>query len=74
MTADDEEWGEDRLQAAAEAVRDLPAKDILQTLFRAADEFTAGAPQHDDMTLLMLRLNAEPTLPTEPGLAPILFT
>jgi phosphoserine phosphatase RsbU/P len=57
MTAADEEWGEERMQAAAEAVRDLPAKDVVDALFRAADAFTAGAPQYDDMTLLVLRLN-----------------
>jgi sigma-B regulation protein RsbU (phosphoserine phosphatase) len=59
MTAADEEWGEERMQAAAEAVRDLPAKDILDALFRAADDFTDGAPQHDDMTLLVLRLDQQ---------------
>ncbi len=57
MTAADEEWGEERMQAAAEAVRDLQAKDILDAIFAAADDFTAGAPQHDDMTLLVLRLS-----------------
>jgi sigma-B regulation protein RsbU (phosphoserine phosphatase) len=63
MTADDEEWGEERMQAAAEAVRDLPAKEILNALFRSADDFTAGAPQYDDMTLLVLRLTVEQALP-----------
>jgi sigma-B regulation protein RsbU (phosphoserine phosphatase) len=56
MTHDDEEWGEERLIAAAEKVRDEPACEILHALFNAADDFTAGAPQHDDMTLLVLKL------------------
>jgi sigma-B regulation protein RsbU (phosphoserine phosphatase) len=56
MTHDDEEWGEERLIAAAEKVKDKPACEILHALFNAADAFTAGAPQHDDMTLLVLKL------------------
>jgi hypothetical protein len=31
-------------------------------MFKDADAFTAGAPQHDDMTLLVLRLDAVPRL------------
>lgn len=57
MTTADDEWGEERMIAAASAVRKLPAEEILRTLFAAADAFTAGAPQHDDMTLLILKLD-----------------
>ena len=32
------------------------ASEILHSVFNAADAFTAGAPQHDDMTLLVLKL------------------
>ncbi|HEX3472770.1 MAG TPA: SpoIIE family protein phosphatase [Silvibacterium sp.] len=56
MTHDDEEWGEERLIKAAEKVKSKPACEILRALFDAADAFTAGAPQHDDMTLLVLKL------------------
>jgi serine phosphatase RsbU (regulator of sigma subunit) len=28
----------------------------LQETFKAADQFTAGAPQHDDMTLLFMKV------------------
>ena len=58
MTHDDEEWGEERMIASAEKVRDKPACDILRSIFDDADAFTAGAPQHDDMTLLVLKLEA----------------
>jgi len=58
MTHDDEEWGEERLIAAAEKVKEKPACDILRSIFDDADAFTAGAPQHDDMTLLVLKLEA----------------
>ncbi len=57
MTSADEEWGEERMIAAASAVRKRPAEEILRALFTAADAFTAGAPQHDDMTLLILKLD-----------------
>jgi len=58
MTSDEEEWGEDRMQIAASGILDRGASGILQGIFEAADGFTAGAPQHDDMTLLVLRLDA----------------
>jgi phosphoserine phosphatase RsbU/P len=56
MTDDDEEWGEERMIAAAELSKNKEADAILQDIFRATDAFTAGAPQHDDMTLLILKL------------------
>ncbi|MGA8530862.1 MAG: PP2C family protein-serine/threonine phosphatase, partial [Acidobacteriaceae bacterium] len=58
MTNADEEWGEERMIEAALQVRDQPADAVLRSVFAAADAFTAGAPQHDDMTLLILRLDA----------------
>ena len=57
MNTSENEWGEDRLIAEAQAHADLPAEKLLQYLFRAADSFAAGAPQHDDMTLLVLKLS-----------------
>jgi phosphoserine phosphatase RsbU/P len=56
MTHDDEEWGEERMIASAEKVKNSEAPEILQEIFKDADAFTAGAPQHDDMTLLVLKL------------------
>ncbi len=56
MTLDDEEWGEDLMIASAEAVRTSSAREIVTAIFAAADKFTGGAPQHDDMTLLVLKL------------------
>ena len=58
MTHQDEEWGEERMIAAALKVRDKSADEILRSIFAAADAFTAGAPQHDDMTLLVLKLES----------------
>ncbi|HKO11239.1 MAG TPA: SpoIIE family protein phosphatase, partial [Acidobacteriaceae bacterium] len=60
MTHDDEEWGEERMIACASKFKDQGADEVLRCLFRDADAFTAGAPQHDDMTLLVLRLDPVP--------------
>lgn len=58
MNAQEDEWGEDRLIAEAQAHADLNATELMQRLFRAADAFAGGASQHDDMTLLVLRISA----------------
>jgi serine phosphatase RsbU (regulator of sigma subunit)/dihydrofolate reductase len=56
MNVSEDEWGEDRMIAEAQAHADLNAEELLQHLFRAADAFAAGATQHDDMTIVVLRL------------------
>lgn len=56
MNTSEEEWGEERMFAEAEAHADLDAEALLHRLFLAADTFAAGAPQHDDMTIVLLRL------------------
>jgi sigma-B regulation protein RsbU (phosphoserine phosphatase) len=55
MTIEDEEWGEDRLIDAARLCRSECATAITASLLAAADDFAAGAPQHDDMTLIALK-------------------
>ena len=56
MTEHEEEWGEDRMLAAAETLQDGSAQLVLEHLFAEADRFTGNAPQFDDMTLLVLKL------------------
>ena len=62
MTHDDEEWGEERMMIAAASAREGSADQVLKKVFAEADKFTAGAPQHDDMTLLILKLDPAPGL------------
>jgi len=57
MTRKDEEWGEERMMVAAAAAREGSAEEVLKAIFDDADVFTDGAPQHDDMTLLILKLD-----------------
>jgi sigma-B regulation protein RsbU (phosphoserine phosphatase) len=56
MTREDEEWGEERMIASAQLCREKTANAAMRDIFRDVDGFTAGAAQHDDMTLLVLKL------------------
>ena len=56
MTPGLEEWGEDRLIAAARMHNHLPAQDLVTALVASADHFTAGAAQNDDLSLIVLKL------------------
>ena len=55
MNLDDEEWGEDRLLQSIQTSRGASADELLKHLFEAATRFAGAAPQHDDMTLVVLR-------------------
>ncbi|MFN0106457.1 MAG: SpoIIE family protein phosphatase [Bryobacteraceae bacterium] len=55
MNAADEEWGEDSLGAFLQANGADTARDMIPKIMAAADAFAAGAPQHDDMTLVVVR-------------------
>ena len=58
MNVRDEEWGEDRLIEFAKTCHGLPAFDVMTRILAPAEAFAAGAPQHDDMTLVVLRVLA----------------
>ena len=60
MTRDEEEWGEERMLACVQRLisdRDFTttAHQLVSSILGATDTFTAGAAQHDDMTLLVGR-------------------
>jgi len=50
-----EDFGEDRLLESVQSRSGATADEILEGLFRDVDVFVAGAPQHDDMTAIVLR-------------------
>ncbi len=54
-TAEGEEFGGARVAAVLTQNPKLPAEEQLDRLFDAVDRFVAGAPQHDDMTALLLK-------------------
>ena len=55
----EDEWGEQRLIEAVRKAGALGAADMIPFLIREADAFVDGAPQHDDMTLVILRVGAK---------------
>ncbi len=57
MTLSEEEWGEERMTAAALADPAADAAAVLRHVFAGADAFAASAPQYDDMTLVVLKLD-----------------
>jgi sigma-B regulation protein RsbU (phosphoserine phosphatase) len=56
MNGADDEWGEDQLKNAVRPDRTAPARELIDRVMTAADTFVAGAPQHDDMTLVVVRM------------------
>jgi sigma-B regulation protein RsbU (phosphoserine phosphatase) len=59
MNGADEEWGEEPLAETVKACDGLAASEIISRVMQAADVFVAGAKQHDDMTVVVLRAHAE---------------
>jgi serine phosphatase RsbU (regulator of sigma subunit)/putative methionine-R-sulfoxide reductase with GAF domain len=55
QNADEEEYGEARLVECLRAVADQPAAVMIDRLMTAIDGFAGGAPQFDDITLLVAR-------------------
>jgi len=56
MNVNDEEWGEEQLAAAARAAAPCSPQELIDALFAAADRFAGGAMQHDDMTVVVVRM------------------
>lgn len=55
MNSEQEEWGEEQLAATTLPARTMNCGELIGRIMRAADSFAAGAPQHDDMTLVVIR-------------------
>lgn len=55
MNRAEDEWGEDCLIKSIRPDSGQAAKQMLRDVMDAVDAFVAGAPQHDDMTLVVLR-------------------
>jgi sigma-B regulation protein RsbU (phosphoserine phosphatase) len=52
----EDEWGEDALISAARACAEQTPVEMIASIMNAADAFASGAPQHDDMTLVIARV------------------
>ena len=57
QNADDDEFGEARLDALLRQAGGQPAGAIIERVFAAVESFVAGHPQFDDMTMLVVRRN-----------------
>jgi serine phosphatase RsbU (regulator of sigma subunit) len=58
MNADDDCFGEARLARLLEEHADLPAEELRERILRDVEAFAGGAPQHDDMTMILLKVDA----------------
>jgi phosphoserine phosphatase RsbU/P len=58
MNSDMDEWGEDRLAAAVIEDPARSPRELMDHLMQEADRFVSGAPQHDDMTLVVVKRTA----------------
>ncbi len=56
MNEADEEFDEERLIPAVRSGVGMKAVDLIDHIIRECDAFVAGAPQHDDMTLVVVRV------------------
>jgi sigma-B regulation protein RsbU (phosphoserine phosphatase) len=59
MNARNEEWGEERLIEVAKTCHRLPAFEVMARILSDVEAFAAGVSQHDDMTLVVLRILTE---------------
>jgi hypothetical protein len=53
------EFGEDRLVKLIESTRGLPVKEMLTKIEGEVRRFAGGAPQHDDMTMVVIKVKPE---------------
>lgn len=56
MNARGDEWGDAGVTAAFGSLREQPAREIARRIVLGADAFAAGAPQHDDITVVAIRV------------------
>jgi sigma-B regulation protein RsbU (phosphoserine phosphatase) len=54
-----DEWGEEALIDVVASGTASSGRELIDRIMRGADEFTAGTSQHDDMTLVALRVTGE---------------
>ncbi len=59
MNVNDEEFGEQRLEELIRAGRDTSAAGMIEAISNAVKKHTEGAPQSDDITLVVLRCNCK---------------
>ena len=56
MNADEDCFGEVRLARLLEEHADLPVEELRERILREVEAFAAGTPQHDDMTMILMKV------------------
>jgi sigma-B regulation protein RsbU (phosphoserine phosphatase) len=59
MNAESDFFGEPRLADLIEQHAHLPFDELRERILREIDAFVGAAPQHDDMTMLLLRMDED---------------
>ena len=57
MNAQDDCFGDERLAALVEGHADLSAAELRERVLREIAAFVGAAPQHDDMTMILLKID-----------------
>jgi sigma-B regulation protein RsbU (phosphoserine phosphatase) len=68
MNAEEELFGEDRLSALVADHSDLPFEELRERIFREVRAFAGEPGPHDDMTLILLKV--EPSALSAPAASP----
>jgi serine phosphatase RsbU (regulator of sigma subunit) len=53
--ASGEQYGAERIETVIRAGRDLPAADLIASLYRSVLDFAAGTAQEDDLTAVVVK-------------------
>ena len=59
MNPQEEEWSEEAMLEELKKVTEKPSEEILNYIVTQADEFANGAKQHDDMTMIIVKVRNE---------------
>ncbi len=54
---DENEWGDARLLNCLRPILETSSQTIVGKVFEAIDDFAQTAPQHDDITLMIIKRN-----------------
>ena len=60
MNSHDDLFGEARLGQFVERHADLPSEELRERMLREIAAFVGDAPQHDDMTMILLKVDDVP--------------
>jgi serine phosphatase RsbU (regulator of sigma subunit) len=70
MNSESDCFGEARLGEIVAEHGDLPPEELRERILREIDAFVGGAPQHDDMTMILLKVVAQAMAAVAPASAP----